>query len=288
MIILLSLIALLLGYLFISKYFVSEKNYDFSKYEKEINDLEKIQEDSLDSLKEEKNTYHENEYKVPSSLTNPKPERFNFDPNFLPEADWKRLGLSEKQIRTIKNYESKGGKFRRKEDVKKIYGISPELYESLESYIVIQVDTVRKFQVDLKELQKQLQLVELNTADSTQLDRLKGVGGSFAKRIIKYRNILGGYISREQLLEVYGFDQDKLNLIKDHICVDLSFINKININTATFEELKKHPYIKYNLAQLIVNYRKAHGNYKDLTDLKKLELITNEVYDKIVPYLTIN
>ena len=283
---LLSFIALLLGYLILSKYFVSEKDYDFSTYEKEITDLEKTQKDSIDSLKEEKIFYNENEYKVPVSLTNPNPERFNFDPNLLPEADWKRLGLSDKQIHTIKNYESKGGKFRKKEDVKKMYSITPELYTSLEPFIVIPVDTVHHQKY--MEKPKEVVMVELNSADSVQLDRLKGIGSSFSKRIIKYRNILGGYISKEQLLEVYGFDQDKLNLIKDNISVDASFITRININTASLDELKKHPYIKYNLAQLIINYRKQHGNYKSLNELKKLDLITNEVYDKIVPYLTTN
>jgi competence protein ComEA len=288
---LIALIAFLLVWLSISRFFFSSEEVDMSAFKKEITEFEQqqqVQEDK-DSLQE--NNYSENDYKVPTSLTNPKPERFNFDPNNLPEEDWKRLGLSDKQIKVLKNYEAKGGKFRKKEDVKKMYCLQPELYASLEPYIVISKDTTAthpKFSRDTTWKKKEKVIVELNSADTIMLDKLKGIGFSFAKRIVKYRAILGGFVNKEQLMEVYGLDQEKFDLIKEEVKVDTGLVTKINVNTATFEELKKHPYIKYNMAQLIVNYRKQHGNYKSLADLRKLDLVNDEVYRKIVPYLKIN
>jgi competence protein ComEA len=291
------LIALLLAWLFISQCIGNTEKYDLSSFEQEIDAFQK-QQDSLeaDSLKPEKD-YADNEYKLPKELDLKKPERFEFDPNGLPVEEWKRLGLSDKQIRTIQNFESKGGKFRKKEDVKKMYCIPAELYASLEPFIVIpssdKKDTLHAW-YEKRATQKRDSIqrlkdlvVELNSADTIQLDKLKGIGMSFAKRIVKYRNMIGGFVSKEQLLEVYGFDQEKMDLVKDHISVNPALVTKININTASLDELKKHPYIKYNLANLICNYRKQHGAYKDLSELKKLDLVTEELYAKIVPYLTV-
>ncbi|HEY6161551.1 MAG TPA: helix-hairpin-helix domain-containing protein [Bacteroidia bacterium] len=284
-------IFLLLVYLTVSKYFVPKQSSDLSGFEKQITQFEESQKQKMeeDSLKEE-NNYSENEYKVPVSLTNPEPERFDFDPNHLPGEDWKRLGLSDKQIHVIKNYEAKGGKFRKKEDLKKMYCISAELYTSLEPYIKITAperDSTLNYHKDWKQdpVKPKKLMVELNTADSVQLDQLRGIGFSFAKRIIKYRNMLGGFASVMQLMEVYGFDQEKFDLVKENVYADSSLVTKLNVNTGSVEELKKHPYIKYNLANLIVNYRKQHGPYKSLYDLRKLDIVTEEVYRKIVPYL---
>lgn len=296
-ILLLSVIGILFAWLLIAPSFRNKEIPDLSAFENEIACFDSLQKRSLsnfDSSGNDQKKYDENDYKLPVSLTNPKPERFEFDPNNLPDEDWKRMGFSDKQIRTIKNYENKGGKFRTKEDVKKMYCISAEMYSSLEPFIKIdekkfaeqnKQTTGMKHDSVLK-LDKPLYF-ELNSADSFQLDKLKGIGGSFAKRILKYRDILGGYVKKEQLLEVYGFDQPKYDLIKENIFVDSTLITKINVNSASFEQLKKHPYIKFNLAQLIVNYRNQHGKYKTLNDLRKLDLVTDEVFKKICPYLTV-
>ena len=292
-ILLTAIIFLLLVYLAVSKYFVPAQTGDLSGFEKQIAQFEESQKEKMqqeDSLKEE-NNYAENEYKVPVSLTNPEPERFDFDPNNLPEGDWRRLGMSDKQIHVIKNYEAKGGKFRKKEDVKKMYCISPELYASLEPYIKIasteKKDTSGAYHKEWKQepVKPKKLMVELNAADSMELDRLKGIGSSFAKRIIKYRNMLGGFANVMQLMEVYGFDQEKFDGLKENVYADSTLVMKLHVNSSTVDELKKHPYIKYNLANLIVNYRKQHGPYKSLSDLRKLDIITEDVYKKIVPYL---
>ena len=215
---------------------------------------------------------------------------FLFNPNNLPEKDWLRLGLSAKQIKVIKNYESKGGKFRTKEDVKKMYCISPEEYSLIQSYIQIpQGEADKNFTKDTHSLKAEpiVKMVELNSADTLEFDKLKGIGFSYAKRIIKYRELLGGFVRKEQLMEVYGFDQERYNALSSVVFVDDSKVKKININADVFEELKRHPYIKYNLANLILNYRKQHGNYKSVEDIKQLNLMNDELLSKISPYLTV-
>ncbi|MFL5762330.1 MAG: helix-hairpin-helix domain-containing protein [Bacteroidia bacterium] len=216
-------------------------------------------------------------------------ERFSFDPNGLSEKDWRRLGLSDKQIRSIRNYENKGGRFRKKEDVKKMYCIPEQQYRSLEQYILIpqekENDAVFVPEKSTVIAPKQIApAVELNAADSAQLTTLKGIGPFFAKTIVKYRNSIGGFYSKEQLLEVWKFDREKLAMIENDITVDASKIKKININTCEAAELKS-PYINWNIANGIVNYRKNHGKYNSIDEIRRTDLVDEETYRKIVPYL---
>ncbi|MBI4946994.1 MAG: helix-hairpin-helix domain-containing protein [Bacteroidetes bacterium] len=300
--VLLSIIFILILYLSFADYFFPKAKTDFSKFEKEIAQFEAEQKRISDSVSSEKNYF--------TSGNTPEAdiaERFSFNPNNLSEEDWKRLGLSDKQIHTIKNYESKGGKFRSKEDVRKMYCISPQLYASLEPYIQIpdsdkKPTTFQSKQHALTPLSLDNQaksegwersswaggeVVELNSSDTIALDKLKGIGFAYAKRIIKYRDLLGGFVKKEQLLEVYGFDKEKYDGLAENISVNLMLVKKININTATLDELKKHPYIKYRFANLIVNYRKQHGNYISVDGIKKIDTLDEELYGKIAPYLTI-
>jgi competence protein ComEA len=130
-------------------------------------------------------------------------------------------------------------------------------------------------------------IIELNSADSLSLVSLRGIGPAFATRIIKYRNLLGGFYKREQLLEVYGFTPEMLSIISDQINIDSEKVNKININKADFNALKTHPYIKYNNAKLILNYRNAHGNYNSIDDIKNIHVISDTTYNKLSSYITI-
>ncbi len=133
-------------------------------------------------------------------------------------------------------------------------------------------------------IKKPLVIVELNTADSQALVALYKIGPSLASKIINYRNRLGGFMNLEQLTEIWGFDPDLLYDLEGKIWVDASLAKKINLNTTSFEALKTHPYFKINLSQAIVNYRKQHGNFQSINDLKKIKLVNDSILLRISPY----
>ncbi len=139
----------------------------------------------------------------------------------------------------------------------------------------------------IKYFNKYYFVVEINAADSFALMRLKGIGHSFAKRIINYRKLLGGYCKKEQLLEVWGIDSARFNLIKEHIIVNIDSINKININKATFKKLLKHPYLNYDIALGLANYKKIHGDFKDIADVNKCSAINDSIFERISPYIDV-
>jgi len=299
--ILLSIIGLLVLYLNVSSSFISREQVDFTKFDAEVKKFEaSIEEKAVFSKYSEKQTLREERLNASEN----KFERFNFNPNNLSEQDWKRLGLSEKQIKSIKKYESKGGKFKTKEDVKKMYCIKQAQYESLEPYIqinapsesvraeekrtsVFQDGKVENPSSTIKPDVERIILVDLNTADSAMLTRIKGVGPFYAKNIIKYRNSIGGFVKKEQLLEIWKFDQEKLDAIEKHIVVDATKIKKINLNSCEPADLKS-PYLSWTIANAIVNYRKNHGKYKTVDEIKKTDLVDEETYRKIVPYLIVD
>jgi competence ComEA-like helix-hairpin-helix protein len=128
--------------------------------------------------------------------------------------------------------------------------------------------------------------IELNSADSAQLTRVHGIGGTFAMQIIRYRNRLGGFNNKQQLMEVYGIDTAKYAEIKGQLTVDRSKITKMNINTISFASLRQCPYLGYKQASAIIEYRNQHGKYASAEDLKNVAIITPEILSKIEPYIT--
>ncbi|TCC87037.1 hypothetical protein EZ428_22830 [Pedobacter frigiditerrae] len=217
---------------------------------------------------------------------------FKFDPNKIDLVQWQKLGLSAKQAQSIVNYRNKGGKFYKPEDLQRMYAITPKKYKALLPYIEIEnISFANKFEKKAYPertpyVKKELVVVEINGADTLQLDEIKGVGAAFARRIVKYREKLGGFYKKEQLLEVYGLDSVKFVEIKDQVKIDVSNIKKININTAEFEDLKSHPYLKYKQINAIVQYRKQHGKFNSIDDLKKVAILTPQNIQNLAPYLT--
>ena len=220
-------------------------------------------------------------------------ELFNFDPNTLDSAGWVTLGFSPKQSAAILKYRGAGAKFRKPEDIKKLFVVDDERYRELEPFIDIKPFSEMEYQSKFEDRPKwekptfESIIVELNSADSTLLVQLKGIGPSYANRILKYRELLGGYISKEQLLEVYGMDSARFVPILETVRVDTTIRVRINLNTADVKQLLKHPYIDLNLAKSIVNYREQHGSYKRLSELKNIHLVKEETYRKIAPYLKV-
>ncbi|MDB4303980.1 helix-hairpin-helix domain-containing protein, partial [Desulfosarcina sp.] len=203
-----------------------------------------------------------------------------FDPNTASEDDFTKMGFNQKLTNSIVNYRSKGGSFRTKEDVKKIYGLSEKDYNILEPYIQLPENIVIHTEPVLKDVQ-----IEINSADTLDLQQLAGIGPSFAHRIVKYRTMLGGYYKIEQLLEVYGMDSLRYAGIYEHLLVNPSNILKINVNTASIKELMKHPYIEFYLAKSILTYREEKGELTKINELQNIRLMYDELFFKIQPYL---
>jgi len=222
--------------------------------------------------------------KAPSAL-------FVFNPNTATEADFINLGLSKRQSAGILNYLAKGGKFRKKEDFAKMYTISKEEYERLEPFILIpekkQEEKIYAEKKIYEPKSKEKIVVEINTADSLELIQVPGIKGYTAMKIIELRTKLGGFYSKEQLREVYRVDSVRYAEIEPFLTVDPFEVRKININTATIDELKIHPYIRYAIANSIVSIREQHGRFSTVEGVRKSHLVTEDVFRKIVPYLTV-
>ncbi len=217
--------------------------------------------------------------KAPKINTEKTIEYFEFDPNTCSERTLSRLGFSSFQIQNLKKYISQGGCLYKKEDLLKIYGVDSVLYSKLEKWITI------------KEVPKALvvnnTIIELNSADSISLVKLKGIGPVLSSRIIKYRNLLGGYYSKNQLLEVYGLKSETFNLVENHISIDVDKIKKIRINFADIRMLQKHPYISNVLSKTIIDEREQNGYYKSMDQLKKRVALRTGIEDKVLYYLRI-
>ena len=218
-----------------------------------------------------------------------KGELFQFDPNALPPEGWRKLGLNEKTIATISNYRNKGGKFYKSEDLKKIWGLPKAFYDRVEKYITISTvgnNEKPKFTPD-KYVTKEKKVwdIEINTADTSALIELPGIGSKLAMRIINFRDKLGGFYSPEQIRETYGLADSTFEKIKSYLHVNVP-AKKINVNTATKDELKQHPYIKWNLANAIVEYRTQHGNYKSFEDLNNILIMDEATLNKLSHYLS--
>jgi len=127
--------------------------------------------------------------------------------------------------------------------------------------------------------------IELNAADSAQLTQVRGIGASFAVRIIRYRNRIGGFYNKEQLKEVFELDSAKYSEIKDQLTVNPSAVIKVNINTISFASLRQSPYLSYKQASAIIEYRTQHGNYNSIDDVGNVAIITPDVLRKIEPYI---
>lgn len=220
-----------------------------------------------------------------------KAKLFMFNPNTIGQAGWEQLGLSAKQSSAILRYIKKGGRFRKKEDLLKMYTISEERYQTLAPYIQIPAEDLRNGYAEPLRYshripnKKEPVMVEVNAADTTELDKIKGIGMTFANRIVKYRDRIGGFYKKEQLMEVFGIDSVKYSEIKDQVKVDGAKIRKININTAGFEDFKNHPYIRYKQVNALIAYRKQHGNYSNIADLNKVAILNEETINRLAAYL---
>lgn len=220
-------------------------------------------------------------------------ERFPFDPNTADSTMLLRLGLQPWQVRNIYKYRAAGGIYRRPSDFARLYGLTRKQYRELEPYIHIgedyapaatlfaaerpeAPDTLRRYPVKLRPTEH----IDLNTADTTLLRRVPGIGSYFASRIVNYRRRLGGFYSVEQLREIEDFPEEALKYF------ELSNnIRKINVNTLRLDELKRHPYLNFYQAKAIVDYRRLRGPLRSLDELRLVRDFTPADFARLAHYV---
>jgi competence ComEA-like helix-hairpin-helix protein len=273
------------------------KQVDHAAFEKEIASL-KVKEPDSSSAYSKKNYDNAGYFQYQPSEKNyynktTKGELFYFDPNNLSVDGWIRLGVREKTAKTIQKYISKGGRFYKPEDIAKIWGLHEDEVKRLLPYVRLEAKPAKEYN-KYSDLEKgktyekpkyTIATVNVNNADTAAFIALPGIGSKLAARIIAFREKLGGFYKAEQVAETYGLPDSVFQKIKNKLVINGSNVKKLNINTATVDELKTHPYLRYNIANAIVQYRGQHGSFSAVSDIKKIMVVTDEIYNKVVPYL---
>jgi DNA uptake protein ComE-like DNA-binding protein len=243
--------------------------------ESEINitkeELQQLDEEFKDSKRSYKSTNRSDKRKT--KYTRPSGK---FDPNTYSVEDWKKLGLSEKQAGVIVRFTKHG--IQSNEELKNVYVISDELFD------LIKDSTYYSERNKNEREPKEKISIDINSGTENELQTIPGIGPFYAKKIVEHRSMLGGYVRIEQLLEIWKFDADKLEEIRPFITKS-DMVQKISVNLAGVDELKKHPYIEYKVANSIVKMREIHGEYSSLDDLKRSKLVDEELLIKLKPYI---
>lgn len=206
---------------------------------------------------------------------------FAFDPNTVSDTALRHMGLRHKVIKTWMNYRQKGGRFYKPEQVKRLYALHDTEYSQLAPFIRIAKTAPQWTPHSIKP-------IALNEADTSQLSTLPGIGSKRAQAIVQYREALGGYIEKAQLLEISIIDSATYLRIIPYITIQKKNIRTINLNEVTWSEFKAHPYFKGALGHEILNWRKSKNYQIDkLDDLTELKAVDGEIFRKIVPYLSL-
>jgi competence protein ComEA len=232
------------------------------------------------SFPQQRSFYHNNyskkdKFKVPDK---------KFDPNQYTFEDWLKLGLSEKQVNVVLKFTSRG--IYSNEDLKKIFVIPDDLFDKIkDSTYYPQKESISKIERELNQDRPSISLMDLNKSSIDEFTKLNGIGPFYAKQIIRYREQLGGYHSKEQLLEVWKMNLETYEKLKDYIFIQKGDLKKISLNSTNINELNNHPYLNWNQANSIIKMREQRGAFKSLEEIKESVLIDEETFEKILPYL---
>lgn len=318
-IVLIFLTCLFLAYPFISRFFTPDTKPNTS-----VADQRKL--DSLVALMKTEEASPRNSYGSRDRDENDKstaerfsePKLFNFNPNTVSVAQWQQLGLPKWMAERINKYRSKGGQFRKKEDLLKIYDFPADLYDQLEPYIQLPQQSgstyasrtpgnredasnaggyalansgeerrypANNYPARPAYVKPVITAFDINTADTTQLAALKGIGAGRARQIIKFRDALGGFASTTQFGEIFNIDSLSLSELEKYGRID-SPVRKIRINIASPEELDRSPYLSRRQSEIIINYRTQHGAFTSAESLKPIRILDAKLIEKLAPYLS--
>ncbi|MBN1596893.1 MAG: helix-hairpin-helix domain-containing protein [Bacteroidales bacterium] len=230
------------------------------------------------------NTYNTNRPESDSIISMYNSNSLTTDPNTATYHELVTVGFSSEISNRIIKYRETGGCFNSTDDLLKVYGFDRQKLEVLRKHIIIK--SARKSIYPGNESITKCELIEINSADTAEFMQLAGIGKVLSARIIKYRSVLGGFYNTKQLIEVFGIDDSLYTTISNRLIADTLAIQKININLADFNDLKAHPYITYNQAKAILSYRRIMGQFNQVNELLKFNLLSEENYLKVLPYLS--
>jgi competence ComEA-like helix-hairpin-helix protein len=225
-----------------------------------------------------------------------------FDPNTADSSTLVHLGFKPWQAKNLLKYRAKGGRYRRPEDLKRLYGMTDSMYQTLQPYIQIvrtEVDSLRMDSMGRDSLWrdttrydsmpkwqhvKKDTILNLRTADTTELKMIRGVGSYRAKQIVRYRDALGGFVRVEQLREVEGMELVADSVLK-HFVLDSANVKQLNVNSMGVRQLSRHPYLRFEDAKAIYELRRRKIKLDSIEQLYELETLSEETIKKVAPYL---
>lgn len=279
-------LAVLIALVFTACWLVSSQEEaivtDTGKFEKDYADFVA----SIEERKKKQNANYKNDFRERKVVLSP------FDPNTTDSIGFLDLGLPSWMAKNILRYRAKGGKFRVPEEFKKIYGLTEEQYAILLPYIYINDASVKRDTVRLLARESQRDstkvykyptgtVIDLNEADTTELKKIPGIGSGIARMIVGYRRQLGGFYDIEQLKEI----QINTRELRPWLMIGKNKIQQLNLNKASIERLRAHPYINFYQAKVMVEYRKKKGSLKSLKQLALYEEFTEEDLKRISHYI---
>ena len=215
----------------------------------------------------------------------------SFNPNTITYDSMISMGFLPQIAKNVVSYRKAGGKFNTTNDLTKIYGITDSLWVLMKPWVVIEnkpnFTRTKSVIASGKKSNQQFKLIGINSVDSSWFQTIYGIGPVLSARIVKYRELLGGFVSLEQLNEVYGLSPEVIKEIKGKVRLDTipESIKKLNINTDDYKTLGRHPYLTFKASMAIISYRENHGAYDNIEELKKIHLIDDSTYLRVSPYL---
>ena len=215
-----------------------------------------------------------------------------FDPNTSDSATLVHLGFKPWQAKNMLKYRAKGGRYRNAEDLKRLYGMTDSMFQALTPYICIlhtemdtadvdsaRVDSLPKWPV------KKDTVLNLRTADTTELKMIRGIGSYRARQIVRYREQLGGFTRVEQVMEANGMQQLDYDSVKQYFSLDSVVVKQMNVNTIGVKRLSTHPYLRFEQAKAIYELRRRKIHLDSIQQLQELDCLSHETLEKIAPYL---